>query len=99
MHSADGSSVCLMYHQRPFKLLIHRQSVDLTTEKGFVGKISAAHLISPHERLLLNNKRFLLQFFGIYSVTNRWKCLPDRLDDRKFRFQTFYQVWRDLAER
>ncbi len=44
---AVGELICflLMHHQRPFKLLIHKQSVDLPAEKGFVGKISAAHLI------------------------------------------------------
>ncbi len=90
---AVGELICilLMHHQRPFKLLIHKQSVDLPAEKGFVGKISAAHLIrlsvSPREAA----SRFLLRFFGIYSVTNRWRRLPVT-----FRFLFALSKWQDV---
>lgn len=80
MHSADGGSVCLMYHQRHFKLLIHRQSVDLTGRKRICWQdLCCTPDKTVSERLLLNNKGFLLEFFGIYFVTNRWKCLLDHL--------------------
>lgn len=92
-----------MYHQRHFKLLIHRQSVDLAGRKRICWQdLCCTPDKTVSERLLLNNTGLLLEFFGIYFVTSRWKCLLDRLfrsclrflNDGKFRFQEpFIKFW------